>query len=265
MDSGEDDDPAAGEAQMLLEHGHRLQAELRRLQRPFLPRVLGRLKTASDLSAEAAVSASLRSVALDCLALVGEQSENWRLRVGAASVAPLAACRDWALHELHAIGERHDAELEALLAKEAKANERTGAEEADVPLPSPVTGHQCSILVRGLDLCTDEAELPQYEQQLRELFASFGAVLAVKVRVRVKGDGVKKMSWSLVTFSTPVEANSAVAGAAELDHSALSSGDWLVKLVDNRCVATTRARVRSLPRGTSNPPAAFALTRAALP
>lgn len=115
------DDPAAGRARRLLERGQQLQAELRRLNRKFLPKVLGQVKKAHDLSAEAGVSAELRHVALACLDLVAGEREDWKLRVGAGAEGSLAAARDWALLELHAIGERHRGELLALRTREAKA------------------------------------------------------------------------------------------------------------------------------------------------
>ena len=115
-----EDDPAAARARHLLEHGQQLQAELRRLNRKFMPKVLGLVKKAHDLSAEAGVSAELRHVALACLDLVAGEREDWKLRGGAGAEGSLAAARDWALLELHAIGERHRAELLALHTRDSQ-------------------------------------------------------------------------------------------------------------------------------------------------
>ena len=234
-------DAAVEQARRLQARGQRLQAELRRLQRKFLPAVLGRVKTPSDQAAEAAVSASLRTVVLECLDLVGSEGENWKLRVGAASVAPLAACRDWACLELYAIGSRLATALQDLsTASPTVGVEQAVDEQQALHSPVPETSRQCSIIVRGLDRCTEEAELQHYEAQLREVFNECGTVLAAKVRVRIKGDGVEKTSWGLVAFSTPEEAERAVAAAEDvgaIDCTGVSSGDWTVTLVDNRCVA----------------------------
>ncbi len=231
-------DVATVEARRLQARGQRLQVELRRLQRKFRPAVLGRVKTASDRAAEAAVSASLRSIALECLELVRSESENWALRVGASSVAPLAACRDWACLELYAIGARLGAELQDLEATRKRHSAEHAVNEPAVQSPVPSANRQCSIIIRGLDRCTLETELPGYEMQLRELFQEFGTVLAAKVRVRVKGDGETKTSWGLVAFGTPEEATRAAAGASNIDCSAVASSDWTVNLVDNRCAVS---------------------------
>lgn len=167
--------------------------------------------------------------------MVGSESENWALRVGASSVAALAACRDWACLELYAIGARLGVELQDMVAasKRDSATQAVGKPAApESPLPS--AGRQCSIIIRGLDRCTQEVELQQYETQLRDLFKQFGSVLAAKVRVRNKGDGERKTSWGLVAFSTPEDAERAAAGASSIDYSAVASSDWVVKLVDNQ-------------------------------
>lgn len=151
------DDPAAARARQLLKRGQSLQAELRGLCRKFLPKVLGQVKRAHDLSAEAGVSAELRHVALACLDLVASERDDWRLRVGAGAEGALVAARDWALLELHAIGERHRTELLALRTREAKtgtlrAIPRRGTEGTRTSAPSlaPKTvqaQHQCAIHV----------------------------------------------------------------------------------------------------------------------
>ena len=67
------------------------------------------------------------------------------------------------------------------------------------------------------------------------LFAPFGSVISVRVRVRTKGDGVAKSSWALLTFESDAEAAAAVAGAGEIDHGAVCSDGaaWLVQPVDD--------------------------------
>ena len=51
------------------------------------------------------------------------------------------------------------------------------------------------------------------EGKLTEIFGRFGTVLAVTLRIRRDG---KKVSWALVSFSSVSEADSCLAGMAEL-------------------------------------------------
>ena len=76
------------------------------------------------------------------------------------------------------------------------------------------------------------------EVRLSEIFSRFGTVLAVTLRIRREG---KKVSWALISFSNVSEADSCLAGIAELS----KQHPGLVARQAPRCTASPVRRGRT--------------------
>jgi hypothetical protein len=89
----------------------------------------------------------------------------------------------------------------------------------------------------------------QYEAELKEFLGQFGTIDAVDVRVRrLQENGVKKVSWALVTFadSSAGAADAAILGAAEaaLSNSRLSG--MIVTPVSSKLIGDSTGMMRQV-------------------
>ena len=95
--------------------------------------------------------------------------------------------------------------------------------------PAGVPESDCECHVGSLSaFIEDSAEkMKEYEALLKEKLKDYGTVCNVVLRIRNE-EATGKVSWALVSFSTPKEAQAAIAAASELEQKL----GWIVRAVD---------------------------------
>jgi hypothetical protein len=96
-------------------------------------------------------------------------------------------------------------------------------------LTQTFTAHDCDCHVGNLSTFVEDSveKKEEYAALLKKTFQCYGTVLNVAVRIRNE-QATGKVSWALVTFSKPKEAQGAIAAASELE----KMNGWKVRAVD---------------------------------
>ena len=108
---------------------------------------------------------------------------------------------------------------------------RTTTSRRPTRIPTGLQQHgaRCTVHVGGLTRYSDVMHHAAYERELARIFGQFGTVVSTQARVRsTVQNGVKKVSWALVSFGLPRHARAAVDGAPRLENG------WVVKLLSEQ-------------------------------